>query len=72
LLETLANGLLVSAQLALAPLLAWREQMLVEFLPGGVARKICTMKFRRAKPTSPSTFPLSFPLAGRPNLSANR
>ena len=31
-----------------------------------------TMKFRRAYPTSPSTFPLSLTFAGRPNLSANR
>src|SRR6516165_10015129 len=31
-----------------------------------------TRKFRRAYPTSPSTFPLSFPFPGRPNLTANR
>ena len=29
-------------------------------------------KFRRMKPTSPSTLPLSLPLPGRPNLSSNR
>ena len=36
------------------------------------AEGIGTMKVRRAKPTMPSTLPLSFPRAGRPNLSSNR
>ena len=31
-----------------------------------------TSRFRRIQPTSPSTLPLSFPLPGRPNRSANR
>src|ERR1035437_5047227 len=37
-LEPLADGLLMSPQFALAPLLALDEQMRVELLPGGVAR----------------------------------
>ena len=36
------------------------------------ARGTGTRKFRRMKPTSPSTLPLSLPLPGRPNLSSNR
>jgi hypothetical protein len=34
--------------------------------------RFAATKLRRAKPTSPSTFPLSLPLAGRQKRSRNR
>jgi len=60
-----------AAQAAFTALAALHNQVCVEcfqLLKCGIG----TMKLRRAYPTSPSTLPLSLPLAGRPNLSANR
>ena len=70
-LETLADGLLVAPQpRRLAPAALFGESIVEG--PKLSARGTGTRKFRRMKPTSPSTLPLSLPLPGRPNLSSNR